>query len=285
MYWLILSGSAIGVVVFVKFVVVICVAPGKMSTKVKQVATVFYGVNFAHRGLYTEDQSIPENSLHAFEEARKAGYGVEIDVQLTKDEQLVVFHDYSVDRACGVHAPVNGMDVKNLSQLSLFNTEETIPLLKEVMDVLGDTPVIVEIKSAGAEKNSILCEKILETLQSYGENWCIESFDPRVVKWFRKNAPEVFRGQLARKPQDYIGISRMLAFCLGNLLTNFISRPHYIAYSNDPCSWTVRLCYLFRPKRAVWTVKPSDDIKLLEEKNDFLIFEHYKPVVRYKDSA
>jgi glycerophosphoryl diester phosphodiesterase len=266
---------------FILMVLVYCIAPGKLTPPAKKMAEAFYGLNCAHRGLHTKDQRIPENSLPAFKLAREMGYGVELDVHLSKDERVVVFHDDDLKCACGVDKPVSGLTWDELNALRLFETNERIPLLTEVLAVLGDTPVIAEIKSAGSN-NAKLCEKTLEILSAYGGGWCIESFDPRAAAWFRKNAPDVLRGQLSTPPHKFDTITKWKAFLLGNLLTNFISRPHFIAYSTEPRPLTVKLCRMMNPMTAIWTVRPNSDIARCEKENDTIIFEYYTPSARYK---
>ena len=93
----------------------ILTAPGRAK---KEKKSPFMGRNFAHRGLHTEDKSVPENSLEAFRQARDAGYGIELDVQLSKDGELVVFHDDTLDRVCGVEGRVDEKDCAELRELS-----------------------------------------------------------------------------------------------------------------------------------------------------------------------
>lgn len=252
------------------------VAPGHMSPEAKKMAGFFVGLNCAHRGLYQKDQSIPENSLAAFAAAQRAGYGVELDVQLSRDGQVVVFHDDSLKRACGVETQVDELDFSLLKTLSLFGTEERIPLLTQALEVLGDTPVIVELKTAGRQ-NAVLCQMVLEILRSQGKAWCVESFDPRVVRWFRRNAPEALRGQLSNRPGNFENLSAPFAFALGNLLTNAVARPHFIAYGTNPQSLCVRLCRAMRPMTVVWTVRNEKDQERFEQENDTVIFEYYLP--------
>ena len=66
----------------------------------------FYGRHYAHRGLFDNDSDAPENSLAAFKKAVDAGYGIELDVQLSKDDKLVVFHDATLKRMCGIEGKV-----------------------------------------------------------------------------------------------------------------------------------------------------------------------------------
>ena len=123
------------------------------------------GRTYAHRGLYAADQSVPENSLPAFRAAVAAGYGVELDVQLTRDGRVVVFHDDTLLRACGVDARVDAFSFDELTaQMRLFGTQERIPLFSEVLEVLGGrVPVIVELKTGGDKYG--LCQRTLSLLE------------------------------------------------------------------------------------------------------------------------
>ena len=278
MTWILI---VIGIVVFLLAALIFCVAPGKMTAEAKKTAKIFYGLNCAHRGLHSEDGQIPENSLPAFAAARHGKYGVELDVQLSKDNRVVVFHDVDLNRMCGVDAKVSSKTWRELSELKLLDTEERIPFFTEVLEILDDTPVIVELKPAGA-MNATLCEETLRILREQGKNWCIESFDPRVGAWFRKNAPDVLRGQLSCPPKKFSGIPKIQTIILGNLLTNFMSRPHFIAFSNTSRPFTVKLCYTMKPMKAIWTVLPTADIKECERENDTVIFEFYEPTPTYR---
>jgi len=270
-----------GIIVIFLILIIFCVAPGKISLEAQKTSLIFKGLNCAHRGLHTEDQKVPENSLAAFEKARKAGYGIELDVQFSKDEKVVVFHDDDLKRVCGIDAPVKSKNWEDLSLLPLYGTNECIPLFSDVLKLVEDTPLIVELKSAGV-KNSRLCEETLKILKEQGVNYCIESFDPRIVAWFKKNAPEILRGQLSRQPKNMEGISKLTSFLLGILLTNFMARPHFIAYETTKHPLTVKLCRAMKPINVVWTVKPEHDIKKYEKENDTVIFEYYTPEPRYK---
>ena len=103
-----------------------CVKPGRFSAAQ---AAPFYGVNHAHRGLYAQDQSVPENSLPAFAAAAEKGYGMELDIQLSLDGEVVVFHDDTLDRVCGVHGRVDAFTLAQLQGMRLCGTDQTIPCL------------------------------------------------------------------------------------------------------------------------------------------------------------
>jgi glycerophosphoryl diester phosphodiesterase len=172
------------------------IAPGRSS---KEKRAPFAGRNFAHRGLHRLDKSVPENSLPAFDAAARIGYGVELDVRITKDGELVVFHDDNTKRVCGVDGRVEDLTWPELCKLRLCGTEYGIPLLTEVLELLGRRcPVIIELKRGG--RNRELCKKTYGIMKKSGGRYCVESFDPRIVGWFRHHAPEVLRGQLASDP-------------------------------------------------------------------------------------
>ena len=250
-------------------------APGRAGKAQKK---PFMYKNFAHRGLHSRDKSIPENSLAAFERAASAGYGMELDVQLSRDGEVVVFHDDDLKRVCGVEAKVADLTLEELRKLRLCGTEETIPLFSEVLKcVRGRGALIVELKNG--KRNEELCEKTYALLEKYSGEYCIESFNPFIVRWFKKNAPEVIRGQLANPPKDYNGeVGPITAVILGNCLLNFLSRPQFIAYKITPKPFTVKLCEALGAMKVAWT---SHDW-VNEKFYDAVIFEFYKPKLKYK---
>ena len=247
------------------------IAPSRAK---KEQLAPFYKRTFAHRGLYSKDQSVPENSLPAFRAAVEAGYGFELDVQLSKDGQVVVFHDDDLLRGCGEDAPVSSKTLEELRTLPLFGTKERIPLFTEVLEIAGGrVPIIVELKSAGP-KNIELAQKTAEILAAYDGPYCIESFDPRIVRYFRLFLPWVLRGQLANPPKRYgKSISPLTAKALANVMADFLSRPQFIAYEVGPLPFPVKLAHRLGAANVRWTCRaPGDD-----DGADLFIFEHWLP--------
>ena len=262
------TGAALGGLAFL-------IAPGSME---KSQRKTFKYKNYAHRGLHKRSKAIPENSLAAFDAAASYGYGIELDVQLSSDGQVVVFHDDTLNRVCGVDARVDEKTYDELSKMSLCGTEQTIPLFTDVLRcVRGRSALIVELKNG--KSNEELCQKTYDILKNYSGDYCIESFNPFIVRWFRKNAPEVFRGQLACPPEDYDGaVHPVAAFLLGNTLLNFLSRPQFIAYKIVPKPLTVRLAESMGAMKVCWTSHEWVN----EKENDAVIFEYYKPKLTFK---
>ncbi len=250
-------------------------APGHASRRQKN---IFRGVNYAHRGLHSRDREVPENSLSAFRMAARDGYGIELDVQLSRDGRVVVFHDNTLDRVCGVHAKVEDLSWEELQKLRLCGTEERIPLFTEVLaSISGCEALIVELKNGSHNKE--LCEKTCAQLADYRGNVCIESFNPMIVAWFRFHAPDLVRGQLATSLKDYRedGIGRPAAFLLHNTLLNFLSRPQFIAYRIGYRPPLVRLCTALGALNIGWTSHEPRN----EKGRDAVIFEFYRPRQRY----
>ena len=125
--------------------------------------TPFYGRHYAHRGLFDNDSVAPENSLAAFKKAVDAGYGIELDVQLSKDEKLVVFHDATLKRMCGIDGKVWDYTLEELQQMKLLNSNETIPTFEQFLEVVdGKVPFILEYKLDRAQTR--VCQYANEVL-------------------------------------------------------------------------------------------------------------------------
>ena len=271
---------------WVLFIVIIVIGllfylimPGK-STSTERAP--FQNRNIAHRGLHTKDKKIPENSMAAFKNAVKHRYGIELDIQLTKDEQVVVFHDKTLNRVCNIDGRVDAYTYEELLSFSLHKTKEQIPLFQDVLSMVnGQVPLIVELKTGS--RNQLLCEKAYELLKQYKGNYCIESFDPFIVQWFRKNAPHIFRGQLSSCPRSLKkdNLSWIKAFFLGNLLCNVLSRPQFIAYDKTYEPILARIARKMVSTKAVWTIKDTDDYRKYQSENDIVIFELYKPLTKW----
>ena len=254
---------------------VYAIAPGHLS---RQKRSIFRGVNYAHRGLHSRDRRIPENSLPAFRRAAREGYGIELDVRLSKDGKVVVFHDDTLERVCGVPARVDELTWGELRALRLYGTNERIPLFSEVLrSIQGAAALIVELKNG--PRNRELCEKTKAILEEYRGNVCIESFNPLIVAWFRFHAPQLVRGQLATAFRDYHsdGVKTAAAFVLHNTLLNFLSRPQFIAYRIGRRPLPVRLCTRLGALNIGWTSHEPRS----EQNRDAVIFEFYRPRQRY----
>ncbi len=250
------------------------IAPEKASPEAR---APFEKRAYAHRGLYERDQSVPENSLTAFRRAAEAGYGAELDVQMSKDGVVMVMHDNDLKRACGVDAGICDMTLEELKELRLFGTDEPIPLFSEVLDIFGGKqPLVVELKSV--PNKAELSAAVVKMLAEYGGPACIESFDPAIVAYFRKHDPERVRGQLsARMVYFREALPFPSAFALSRVVSNFVARPNFIAYSVGKKPLSVRVCERMGAMKAVWTPREPELHARRMAENDIVIFEWYRP--------
>lgn len=232
----------------------------------------------AHRGLHA-NPNIPENSMAAFRRAVEAGYGIELDVQLTTDDRLVVFHDETLERVCGDNRKLHELTYEQLQELRLFGTEERIPLFRDVLDTIGGrVPLIVEIKSEGRYPRTT--ELTCDTLRVYTGKYCIESFHPMVLRQVEKLLPETLRGQLSTDySKENVRRPAWQRFLLTNLMMDFLSKPDFIAYDrqySDQLSFL--LCRrLYRPVCAAWTVRSREQLEKGRAAFSIFIFEGFDP--------
>lgn len=237
------------------------------------------GWDYAHRGLYDNEHGIPENSMAAFRRAVDKGYGIELDVHLTTDNQLVVFHDDTLTRMCGMNKKISSFLYSDLMQLRLLGTEEGIPLFKDVLELIdGKVPLIIELKVDGSNQN-LLCPLVWQLLSRYKGDYCIESFHPFVLQWFKRHEPQVVRGQVSCNFFKENPHCDIVLFLMSNLMTNFFTHPDFIAYKyldlDNPAVIYNRK--LFHIMTVVWTIPGKPTYDRFKNKVDVMIFEGFEP--------
>jgi glycerophosphoryl diester phosphodiesterase len=152
----------------------------------------------AHRALHDRRAGRPENSRAAVRAAVEAGYGIEIDVQLSADGMAMVFHDYELSRLTGRRGRVRRFDADTLAAITLKGCDEGIPRLDEVLDlVAGQVPLLIELKDpsrrTGASDGALEAD-VARALVGYGGPVAVMSFNPEMVAELARCAPRVPRG-------------------------------------------------------------------------------------------
>lgn len=233
---------------------------------------------FAHRGLHDNAGAAPENSLPAFALAVEQGFGMELDVQVTRDGVPVVFHDYHLERICGVKGKIAEHTYEELCAYTLCGSAERIPRLSDVLSLVdGREPLIVEIKAETADVSG--CAVIDRLLRAYKGDYCIESFNPLVLWWYRRHRREVARGQLSSNFRREGEGSGLFCLALTHLLFNFLTKPDFIAYNHkfrkEPGR---RLCrWLYRHPAAAWTIRSQQELEAMQAHYDVFIFDSFLP--------
>lgn len=226
----------------------------------------------AHRGLH-KGFDIPENSILAFEKAVEKNYGIELDITISKDNQIVVFHDDTLDRLCNISGDIEDFDYKFLEKQKLYKTDEKIPLLSEVLKVIGlDTLVLIEIKK---HKNIGVLENILcDLLEGYKGKYFICSFEKDILFWFKKNRPNMKKGLIFESlPKKFEKYNRFIF-----LYKFFKIKPDFISLSHTLFNSSI---YKFCKKKDLeiyfWTIDSLEKLNLVNEDHNQIIFERINP--------
>lgn len=233
---------------------------------------------YAHRGLH--GNGVPENSMQAFRLALENGYGIELDIHLLADGNLAVMHDASLKRTVGADIQIETLTTEQLAQYHLEGTDQTIPTFREVLDLFaGKAPIIVELKPEN-NNHDALTETACRMLEGYQGLYCMESFDPRCIRWLKQNRPDILRGQLAHNSlHELNNVPYILRFIMTNLLSNFWNMPDFIAYRfSDRNRLSVRISRrLWKIQGATWTLQSEEELNTAEAEKWIPIFEGFKP--------
>ncbi|MDD1684185.1 MAG: hypothetical protein LUO98_10175 [Methanoregula sp.] len=230
----------------------------------------------AHRGYHSP--GIPENSMGAFHEAIQNGLNIELDVRMTRDGVLVVFHDDNLSRLTSYDKIIEDCTSTEIRDLVLDRTKERIPAFFEVLDyVHGRAGLFIEIKTH--PDIGRVEERLAHYLDAYTGNFAVTSFDPRVLRWFYRNRPHYIRGQISGglKTKKIPLIQR---FLVRNLVVNLLSRPDFIAYEYQYLNaWIRLLAWISRVPVIAWTIRDPGTARKIRDTGRNIIFEGF----RYKN--
>ena len=202
----------------------------------------------AHRGMF-DNIKIPENSIAAFKKALKYNYSIELDVQLTKDNVLVVFHDENLKRMTGIDKLIQDSNYKEIKDLKLLNTKEYIPTLDEVLKLI-DNKVLLDIEVKSTKKIKEITNILKDKLKEYN-NYVLKSFDPRIVRNLKSTIPNTEIGYL-------IDGKRKI------LYSNFIikySKADFLSISKKLLKTKKFNKLKNKYQLLIWTIKDKDEIK------------------------
>ena len=234
----------------------------------------------AHRGFHSEDGSIPENSLLAYEKAIEKGYGIELDVNILCDGTVVAFHDFNLKRLCHDERNISELNIQDLSQLTLMGSDQKIPTLSEVLTfVNGRTPLLIELKPHGNVKE--LLDATMKLLSEYKGEYAIFSFHPLISYLLRKKYPFVIRGQISESFKDDLKMSKTLKFLMKKLVFNAFTKPDFISYGihDLPNKKLDRL-----KKKGItiisYAARNQVEFDFVKSHYDNVVFEYFEPKIK-----
>lgn len=220
----------------------------------------------AHRGLH--DESRTENSMAAFKNALEHGYNIETDVHLLKSGEVVVFHDNTLKRVCGIDRKISSLTLDEIkSDKFLLPNGEHIPLFSEMLDLVdGKTGILLELKVDTHFDHRL--EKAVYELIKGKEDWiAVQSFSPFIIKWFNHNANEFYRGILS---DYYVQWLHNLCF--------HVTRPNFIAFGIKHVKSILKKCEKHECNLLVWTIRTDDQLQsAIKNGANNVIFESLIP--------
>ena len=227
---------------------------------------------FAHRGLH--DDEIPENSMNAFKEAIKYGYDIELDIRITKDNQLVVIHDKNLKRLCGINKNIHTLIYEEIKSLNLKETNQKISLLKDVLSEIPiKTKLLLELKKSRKDKKFV--KEFIKLMENFDHIYAVHSFNPSILRHFKKLQPQIIRGHIIKsKPTNNIFIN----YVISRLPLYQYLRPDFINHRfedlpNDKMDKLKNKGIMI----ISYTVRTQKDLDFIKKRYDNAVFEGFRP--------
>jgi glycerophosphoryl diester phosphodiesterase len=239
---------------------------------------------FAHRALHDRAKGRIENSLSAIEAAVEAGYGIEIDVQLSSEGEAMVFHDDTLDRLTGEIGPINFRTVSELGRIKLKGSSDTIPTLVQVLEIVkGRVPLLIEIKDQSRRMGPTdgrLEAATAAALDRYGGEVAVMSFNPASVALMSSLAPRIPRGitTSAYDPEDWAPMPVALCDQLREIPDYETTLSSFISHEASDLA-RPRVAELKAMGAAIlcWTIRSPSEEAVARQIADNVTFEGYLP--------
>jgi len=236
----------------------------------------------AHRGLHDAARGVIENTASAFTAAIAGGYGIECDVQLSRDGEAMVHHDFDLGRPTIGSGPVSALTAAELKVVDFRATADRMLTLGELCALVGGrVPILIEIKSR-FDGDMRLTQRVAEVLAACAGPVAAMSFDPAVLTCLREIAPQITRGIVAERHythSDWAGMTPVERRTLAFLLHAPRTRPHFVAYAvrDLPAAAPLVARAVFGSPLLTWTVRSAEDRQRAARWADQAIFEGFTP--------
>ena len=235
----------------------------------------------AHRGLHVRDKGVIENTIGAARAAIEHGFGIECDVQLTRDGEAVVFHDFTLDRLTEATGPVAGRSVAELAAIPMKGTSDRIPTLGAFLaEIAGRVPLVCEIKSS-FDGDLRLTRRTAEVVAAYDGPVVIKSFDPDIVTALiaLTDRPRGFVGENDYLHGEWDRLSPQLKHEMRNLLQLERMKPDFLSWQVKDLDTAVP--FLARKGLGLpvmtWTVRTAEHRAKAALWADQMVFEGFVP--------
>ncbi len=221
--------------------------------------------------------------MSAVTAAIERGFAIEVDLQLTADEQAIVFHDDALDRLTEASGRVDRMALSAIRNVRFREGDDRIPTFEELLEeVAGRVPLVIELKSAWTGDRR-LERQVAATLGDYAGPAAVMSFDPASMRAMRYLLPHIPRGLIADRfrKEDWPEIPAHYRFALRHLVAASYVAPSFIAYDVHalPASAPLMLRYMLNLPLLTWTVRTAEDRAVAARWTNQMIFEGFDPGV------
>lgn len=226
---------------------------------------------FAHRGLF-DNEYITENSIPAFESALNKNHSIELDIRITSDNKLVVFHDHNLERLTGIKKEINEIESSDLKNIKLKNSEQSIPAIDEVLELVnGRVAILIDIKNG--RTFGILENELLKSLKNYKGYFAVHSSSPFSRNWIKRKSPEIEVGQLVSNFNNLNFLVKQ-GFMQLNKFSHNLVKPDFLSCNIDslPDKWAERIRKNGIPVLS-WTIKNTEQYEKAKKYSDNFIWE------------
>jgi glycerophosphoryl diester phosphodiesterase len=236
----------------------------------------------AHRGLHSKQSGLVENTPAAAAAAITKNYAIECDVQSTKDDEAVVFHDFTLDRLMRAEGRVDAFRADELEQLAFKDCDQRIISLAAFLaGIRGHVAVIVEIKSR-YDGDMRLADRALATVAAYPGPVCLKSFDPAVLVHLRAlhaMCPLGLVAQARYDDEEWAGLPREQRANFADLRDFPLARPDFLSWNFGDLPHAVPMLCRAGVGMPVmtWTVRSQKDVLHGRAWADQIIFEGFEP--------
>jgi len=236
----------------------------------------------AHRGLHDAGRGIIENTAGAVRAAIAADYGIEVDVQLSRDGEAMVHHDDVLGRLTAGEGRLDQFTAAELKRVAFRGSDEHMMTLGDLCDLVdGRVTMLVELKSR-FDGDARLPNRVAAVLAGYGGPVAAMSFDPRQLASLWHDSPRLPRGIVAAQYRPHPYWDQMPAWMrhgMGYLLTALTSRPRFVAYAvaDLPALAPLLARHVFGLPLLTWAVRSEAERRVAERWADQMIFEGFRP--------
>ncbi|MEZ5789184.1 MAG: glycerophosphodiester phosphodiesterase family protein [Xanthobacteraceae bacterium] len=239
----------------------------------------------AHRGLHNPALGVIENTASAVTAAIDAGFGIEVDLQLSADAEIMVFHDATLDRLTEASGPLRDFTARTLGQIAFVATSDRMMRLDDLLTLVGGRrPLVLELKSRW-DGDVSLATRTAAVLRGYAGPAAVMSFDPALVAAMARTLPGMARGLvIRRRAPSHAANGGPRAGLPALILHGARARPHFMAWrlqdlASAPAVAARRLLGL---PLLTWTVRSAAEHRFALRHADQVIFENFRPLMNGK---